>query len=137
MPISKIDSPKPDDPHMLAVMVLIDAMRADFGERFVRTFQEDAHFEQFRRRLCKVLNGFGPREILAGYNYAVKGSPSFIPTIPEIEAACRTVRNVKLKAERETEEARKRKALPPPSQDADKREILKQMRTVLKKCEIR
>jgi len=123
-------SPQIDNPQ--AINLLIDAMRADFGERFIRQFHEDIHFQQFKRRLRTVLLGYTTNQIVAGYNNAVKTNPSFIPTIPEIEQSCRTVRNAAVKAEREKREMETFKALPSPDLDTDKQSILRQMRDVLK-----
>jgi hypothetical protein len=80
------------DPLALTVVTLIEAQRADFGDRFDRQFREtelgqDEALRQYKRRLYAKLRPFPQEAILDGYESLVSARPGLIPTIPELVQA--------------------------------------------------
>lgn len=78
-----------NDPLAMAVLSLVDAMRADFGSRFTRDFADNDQLTQLKRRLYGKLRGYSPGAILDGYETLVGLRPQFVPSVPEIAEAAK------------------------------------------------
>jgi hypothetical protein len=107
---TELETRQANDPLAQAIMSLVDVMRADFGERFTRTFVDDIQLRQLKRRLYRMLDGFVFEDITAGYETLVKHSPHFVPSVPEIAEAVKSKAIERKRAESENAKT----TLPPP-----------------------
>lgn len=72
-----------------AVSSLVDAMRADYGERFTRVFVDASQLKRLKQRLYSRFVGAELIDIRFGYEQLAKTNPSFVPTVPEIAESVR------------------------------------------------
>ena len=95
-----------DDPLKKAVIQLVNAMAADFGDRYKQAFKDDEQVLQLKRRLYSKLKGLHIGDIYDGYEMLVEKKPSFVPTVPEIVESvmfCQKIRINKVKNQAEAE----------------------------------
>lgn len=72
------------DPLAQIIVSLINAMRADYGQVFVKQFSDDEVLKNFKRRLYQKLRGLPIDTIIAGYESCTERNLKFVPTVPEI-----------------------------------------------------
>jgi hypothetical protein len=104
-----------NDPLAKVIVSMVDAMRADYGDNFKRTFTDKEQLTQLKRRLYSKLKGLDLADIMDGYDKITSEKKSFLPTIPEIVGATLHCQKERKKAERDKAEVLHLSTLPPVS----------------------
>ena len=73
-----------NDPIAINIVMMVSAMKADFGVRFTKQFPDSDAIRNFKRRLYRKLFQFKPEAIIEGYEELIDSRTEFCPTIPEI-----------------------------------------------------
>lgn len=102
-----------NDPLAKVIVSMVDAMRADYGDNFKRTFTDKEQLTQLKRRLYAKLKGLDLADIMDGYDKITSEKKSFLPTIPEIVGATLHCQKERKKTERDKAEVLHLSILPP------------------------
>ena len=109
----QISNQTQNDPLKNAVIQLVNAMAADFGDRYKQAFKDDEQVLQLKRRLYAKLKGLHIGDIYDGYELLVEQKPSFVPTVPEIVESVINCQKTRINQEKNQAEADRISLMPP------------------------
>lgn len=113
-----------NDPLAQTIQHLVDAMKTDFGDKFLRAYGNPEDLRQLKRRLYAQMRGFTPSAIVDAYEALIAFKREFLPTVPEIVDAARKENYAFNERKAEKIEAERFAALPPPKISVDPIKLL-------------
>jgi len=103
----------------MTITSLVNAMRFDFGHKFISVFKDKESLRMYKRRLYSQLRGCDVQDLADGYENFLDGRPEWPPTVPDLCGCVDKCRQSRLKALANQAEAERVAALPPPSVECD------------------
>lgn len=103
---------KPLDALGRIIVSMVNAMEADYPEKFRWTFADTERLRQFKRRLYERLRALPASVILDAYDQVATDNPKNMPTIPEIAAAAAGLAEAERRAAQAQQDANRGAQLP-------------------------